>query len=105
MELEVYWLELAENKLEDIYSYYSIKANKKIAQKLVNGIVERTIEIEKYPKKGAIEDSLKYREQEFRYLIFKNYKIIYWINYEFGRIEIANVFDSRQDPKKINETK
>lgn len=105
MELEVYWLELAESKLEDIYSYYSIKASKKIAQKLVNGIIDRTIGIEKQPKKGAVETSLKHREQEFRYLVFKNYKIVYWINYEFGRIEIANVFDTRQDPKKINETK
>jgi plasmid stabilization system protein ParE len=33
MELEVYWLELAENKLEDIYNYYSIKANKRVAEK------------------------------------------------------------------------
>ncbi|MFV0530435.1 MAG: type II toxin-antitoxin system RelE/ParE family toxin [Flavobacteriales bacterium] len=105
MELEVYWLELAENKLEDIYSYYSIKASEKIAQKLINGIVDRTIGLEKQPKKGAVELTLKHKEQEFRYLIFKNYKIIYWINYEFGRIEIANVFDTRQDPEKLNETK
>ena len=47
MELDVYWLELAENKLEDIYIYYSVKASKKIAQKLVAGIVDRTIGIEK----------------------------------------------------------
>ena len=33
MELEVYWLELAENKLEDIYGYYLIKANKSVAEK------------------------------------------------------------------------
>lgn len=105
MELEVYWLELAENKLEDIYSYYSVKASKKIAQKLVIEIVDQTIGIEKQPKMGAIEVNLKHKEQEFRYLIFKNYKIIYWINYEFRRIEIANVFDTRQDPEKINETK
>lgn len=32
MELKAYWLEFAENKLEDIYSYYSIKANKKVAK-------------------------------------------------------------------------
>lgn len=105
MELEVYWLELAENKLEDIYSYYSVKAGKRIAKKLVNGIVNSTIGIEKQPEVGQVEACLNHREQEFRYLVFKNYKIVYWVNYDFKRIEIANVFDTRQDPDKINETK
>ena len=92
MELAVYWLELAENKLEDIYSYYSVKASKKIAQKLVDGIVDRTIGIEKQPRKGTIELSLKHREQEFRYLVFKNYKIIYWIKSMTIRKDTHEVF-------------
>ena len=105
MELEVYWLELAENKLEDIYGYYSIKASKRVAENLINGIVDTTIGIEKQPEIGQIEIMLKHKKQEFRYLVFKNYKIVYWINYNFNRIEIANVFDTRQDPEKINEMK
>lgn len=103
MELEVYWLTFAENKLEDIFGYYLVKANKKVAQKLVDGIVETTIGIEKQPEIGQIEISLKHRKEEFRYLVFKNYKIIYWINYDFNRIEIANIFDTRQDPNKLNQ--
>ncbi|WP_298507563.1 type II toxin-antitoxin system RelE/ParE family toxin [uncultured Kordia sp.] len=103
MELEVYWLEFAENKLHDIYDYYSLKANKRVAQKLVKGILDTTIGVEKQPKIGQIEISLQHRKEEFRYLIFKNYKIIYWINDEFQRIEIVNVFATKQDPKKINE--
>lgn len=104
MELEVYWLELAENKLEDIYIYYSVKASERAAKKLINGIVDSTIGIEKQPEIGQIEISLEHRKQEFRYLVFKNYKIVYWINYDFRRIEITNVFDTRQDPQKIKET-
>jgi len=103
MELEVYWLELAENKLEDIYGYYELKASTKIAQKIVNGIVDATVGIEKQPEIGQIEIRLKNRKQKFRYLVFQNYKIVYWINFEFKRIEIVNVFDTRQDPEKINE--
>ena len=105
MELEVYWLRLAENKLQDIYNYYSVKASKKIAQKLINGIVDSTLGIERQPEIGQIENALNHRKQEFRYLVFKNYKVVYWINYEFKRIEIANVFDTRQNLEKINETK
>ncbi len=105
MELEVYWLDLAESKLEDIYSYYSIKANKKTALNLINGIIDSTIGIENQPEIGQLEISLKHRKQEFRYLVYKNYKIVYWINYNYKRIEIANVFDTRQNPDKILETK
>ena len=54
---------------------------------------------------GQIEISLKTRKQEFRYLIYKNYKIIYWINYDFKRIEIVTVFDTRQNPSNIIEIK
>ncbi|WP_009035606.1 type II toxin-antitoxin system RelE/ParE family toxin [Indibacter alkaliphilus] len=105
MALEVYWLELAENKLEDIYGYYSIRASKRVAEKLVNGIVDSTIKLKNQPEVGPIELSLEKRPQKFRYLIYKNYKIVYWINKEFNRVEIANVFDTRLNPDKINETK
>jgi len=104
MELEVYWAQLAEDKLDDIYNYYKLKAGKRIAQKLINGIVDITIDLHKQPEIGQIEFLLNNRKQEFRYLVFKNYKIVYWINSDFKRIEIANVFDCRQDPVKINET-
>jgi plasmid stabilization system protein ParE len=38
--LEVYWLEFAENKLDDIFSYYSEKADVRTAQKLAKGIID-----------------------------------------------------------------
>lgn len=105
MDLEVYWLELAENKLKDIYDYYLITANKRVAKKLVNGIVEMTMGIGKFLEIGQVEIGLKHRKQEFKYLVSKNYKVIYWINHDLNRIEVANIFDTRQDPNKISETK
>lgn len=105
MGLKVYWLQFAEDKLNDIYSYYKVKAGKEVALKLVTGIVDSTIDLEKQPEVGQVEKSLKGRKQQFRYLVYKNYKIVYWINYKAELIEIANVFDTRQDPEKIDETK
>jgi plasmid stabilization system protein ParE len=104
MELKVYWLQFAEDKLSDIYSYHKMKAGKKIAEKLITGIVDSTINLEEQPEIGQREFSLKKRKEEFRYLVFKNYKIVYWINYKAGIIEIANVFNTRQDPSKIKKT-
>jgi len=105
MELTVYWSQLAEDKLEDIFHYYKFKASKRIAANLINGIIDFTIDLEKTPEIGQKEFLLKEREQDFRYLVYKNYKIIYWINKNQKRIEIVNIFDTRQNPEKISQTK
>ena len=73
-------------------------------KKLIYGIIAATLSLDKQPEIGQVEDNLTERSQQFRYLIFKNYKIVYWINYDYSRIEIANVFDTRQDPNKMEET-
>ena len=41
MELVVYWTQFAENKLEDVFSYYIEKASENIALQLVNGIIDK----------------------------------------------------------------
>ncbi|MDD3721580.1 MAG: type II toxin-antitoxin system RelE/ParE family toxin [Lutibacter sp.] len=104
MELIVYWTQIAEDKLDDIFNYYKLKASLNIAQNLVNGIVEMTIDLNKTPQIGQREILLEDRFQEFRYLIYKNYKIIYWINENKNRIEIINVFDCRQNPDRLADT-
>ena len=104
MELEIYWLQFAEDKLKDIFDYYCENESISVARKIVSGIVDRTIDLNKNPKKGQVEELLKQRQQEFRFLLYKNYKIIYWINYEKSRIEIVYVFDARQNPLKLQET-
>jgi len=105
MELEIFWSQFAEDKLQDIFYYYKHKASLKVARKIINEIVDKTIDLDKNPKIGQIENFLKERSQEFRYLVSSNYKIIYYINFETKRIVIANVFDTRQDPEKLEETK
>src|SRR5690554_1946062 len=104
MELEIFWTQLAENKLQDIFHYYKHKASLKTARKIALEIINKTIDLDKNPEIGQIEEFLIERPQEFRYLISSNYKIIYYINTESERIIIANVFDTRQNTTKLNET-
>jgi toxin ParE1/3/4 len=101
MELTIFWSHFAQNKLKDIFNYYKIKVSNTVAEKIVNQIVDATINLNFNPKQGQIEELLKEREQEFRYLVIDNYKVIYYINEEKNRIVIANVFDTRQNPVKI----
>jgi len=104
MGLTVYWTQFAEEKLEDIFEYYSISANLKVAHKLIDGIINQSTKLEKSPFIGQKEMLLIGRQQEFRYLVYKNYKIIYWINSAKKQIEIVNIFDCRQNPEEIEKT-
>ncbi|MBZ9730028.1 type II toxin-antitoxin system RelE/ParE family toxin [Salegentibacter sp. JZCK2] len=103
MELRIYWTKFAQNKLEEIKSYYLNKAGLQVADKLINGIIDKTIGLEKSPFSGQKEILLEGKPQKFRYLTYKNYKIIYWINYDKNRIDIATVFDTRQNPRKLSK--
>ncbi|MFT4063091.1 MAG: type II toxin-antitoxin system RelE/ParE family toxin [Edaphocola sp.] len=105
MGLKIFWSQLAEDKLQDIFDYYKFKAGLKTARKIISQIVNRTDILETQPQIGAKEPLLTKRPQDFRYLVSTNYKIIYYINQETKRIVIANVFDTRQNPEKIQETK
>ena len=104
MELKIFWSEFAKLKLEEIYQYYRLKANKKVAVKIANGIIDQTINLDKNPEIGQIENLLKDKHREFRYIVYTNYKIIYYINKKTNRIVIANVFDTRQTPKKLRKS-
>lgn len=76
-----------------------------MAQKLILSIIHSTDGLEMQPAMGQIEDNLLHRKLNHRYLVHKNYKIIYWINLNKKRVEIVHVFDTRQNPQKINEIK
>lgn len=104
MELRIFWTDFSLTSLEGIYEYYREKAGLMIAKKLVKGIFNETLKLKKQPKIGQVEELLKDRKEEFRYLVFKNYKIIYWINNVNNQIEIVDVFDTRQNPIKIERS-
>lgn len=104
MGLKIFWSQFAEDQLYDIFQYYKFKAGIKIAKKIINEIVDKTLILDENSKIGQIEELLVERKQEFRYLVSGNYKIIYYINSKTDKIIIANIFDSRQNPLKLNDT-
>lgn len=105
MELKLFWTDFSQKELEKIYKYYREKAGTRIAKNFVNGIFNESLKLINQPIIGQIEELLKKREQQFRYLVYKNYKIIYCINNKENRIEINDVFDTRRNPTNIERTK
>lgn len=102
--MTVFWTQFAEDKLEDIFVYHKFKAGSRTAKSLVNGIIDTTLSLEHSPYIGQIEELLLERIEGFRYLISKNYKIIYWIDRIHNKVFISNIFDTRQNPDKVKIT-
>ena len=98
---KILWTDFAIDQLKDIFDYHLINSSPNVAQRLVQKIIDATVILENNPKSGRKEDLLADRHQEFRFVIVKNYKVIYCIDYEFNIVNIAIVFDTRQNPKKI----
>ncbi len=105
MELKVFWTDFAKSELKNIFDYHKEKVSVKIAQQIVEQIVLTANELKSFPEIGAVEELLKNRPESFRYIISTNYKVIYWINRDKERIEIVDVFDTRQSPIKITRKK
>ncbi|TKS55514.1 type II toxin-antitoxin system RelE/ParE family toxin [Mesohalobacter halotolerans] len=100
--MRVVWSELAENELDKIYDYYVKEASIEIAKKIAIGIIKETEKLIKLPLIGQEEELLSHRKFNYRYLIYKNYKIIYHVDLNNKFIKISDVFDTRQNPSKLN---
>ena len=102
--MKIFWTDFSKNELRNIFNYHKEIASLKIARKLVTSITEEVLILQSQTEIGQREENLKDREQDFRFILHKNYKVIYWHNIKKNRVEITDVFDTRQNPKKIKRT-
>ena len=79
--------------LKEIHFYFKEKANRKVADSIINEIVFATKQLNDFPNSGVEEETLKKLNQNHRYLVKGNYKIIYKPVKE--GILITDVFDTR----------
>lgn len=98
--MKVLWSDFATDTLREIYLYYKETAGKNIAKTITRSIFSSTKQLIKYPNSGQIEENLTLLGENHRYLVTGNYKIIYKPVIE--GILITDIFDTRQDPQKVN---
>lgn len=99
--MQILWSGFAKECLKDISFYYKHVAGPKISNKIRSQIFRATRHLVKYPASGQEEPFLKGQDQVFRYIIAGRFKIIYTI--EGRKILITDVFDTRQNPIKVNK--
>ena len=103
MEMIVLWTDSAIADLQEIHDYFISVASLKVANKITNSIVDKSILLENNPRIGQVEELLKHRKEEIRYIVDGHYKIVYFIDDNY--VIIATVFDCRKDPKILENTK
>ena len=105
LKLKVNWTVFARSELHKIFQYHKSKSNLKTAKNTVEEISTQVLLLEKFPFIGQKEELLADSKQDFRYFLYANHKIIYYVDLEINLIEIIDIFDCRQEPLKIKRTK
>lgn len=105
MKYKIVWSAFSENQIDDIFNYYTQKATYKVALDIVTQILLAPDILIDNPKIGQKEETLQQRLFTYHYILSLNYKIIYSIDDNEMLIKIADVFDTRQNPNKIEREK
>ena len=105
MEMKINWTDFSKIQLQKIFDYYNENVSLRVAKNLIENIVKEPQSIIKAPYLGQVEPSLFELKETYRYVIYKSYKIIYSVDEINNLINIADVFDTRQNPEKIGRKK
>lgn len=101
--MEIIWTDFAIQNLKNIFEYYAEKASRKVAHKLRKQIFESTKQLIQNPKSGQLELYLEHINENYRYILSGNFKIIYRI--ENNQVIINDIFDVRQNPISMMDEK
>jgi plasmid stabilization system protein ParE len=93
-KISVIWTTEALDDLLDIETFIG---NATKAEKIIDRILAKTRQLENFPESGKKYETVT--QQEYRYLIERNFKIIY--SYRNDKVYIHTIFDTRQDPGKL----
>ncbi|KAA5538292.1 type II toxin-antitoxin system RelE/ParE family toxin [Paenimyroides baculatum] len=105
MKYKIVWSAFSEKQIDGIFNYYTQKATYKLALDIVTKILLAPDILIDNPKIGQKEHTLQQRLITYHYILALNYKIIYSIDDDEMLIKIADVFDTRQNPNKIEREK
>jgi toxin ParE1/3/4 len=97
--MKIYFTEQSLASLQESLEFVSEKISAEKLQQIRNKILNATDVLLKNPKLGQPEEYLTHLNLGHRRVIEGHYKIIYRVKGQ--SIYITDIFDTRQDPKKI----
>ena len=97
--MAVIWTRSAELALREVFDNYLELAGRRVAEKIRDGIVDRTEILHQFKQIGQEEEMLKMLNKGHRYLLENNHKIIYYN--QGNNSYITDVFPVRMNPSKL----
>ena len=97
--MKVTFTDHAKSNLRSIFKHYKDVASVRVAKSIKTKIIASTKDLANFVNKFQEEEYLKIMNVGHRRYISGNYKIIYKL--EKQQIIITDIFDTRQDPNKI----
>jgi len=99
--VKVKWTSFAVIELRIIYQYYIDTAGVAVARRIKNNIINRANILKQHSLSGQLEETLLPLKQGHRYLVEGHIKLVYKV---IGNTAyITDVFDTRQNPKKLKK--
>ena len=102
MGLRITWTDFSTEEMKNIFEYQKVNVSIIVLRNLVIRIAKETLKLKDYQYIRQREELLKDDARGFRYLPYKNYKIIYLLDPINNTVEIFDVFGTRQNPVKMN---
>jgi plasmid stabilization system protein ParE len=100
--VKIYWTPFALQSLDHIEAYIEQATySKRIASNYIKKLISRVEQLQTQPDSGQTEELLRHFNQNSRYLLEGNYKIIYQHNDNV--VIITDVFHVKQNPAKITK--
>lgn len=99
--MKIIWTDFAIRNLKNIFDYYVEEAGKNVAHKIRIQVLNSAKQLLKHPELGQTEFYLEKLNENHRYILSGNYKLIYKI--VGNEIIITDIFDVRQSPESIND--
>ena len=89
--MQIVFYELAHTDIQNIYSYIS-RDSSSIAQRFIFKLISYVHNLSLFPEMGVVIEQYNIRK-----LIYRNYIILYQIDYYSNTIYIIKIFNSKQD--------
>ncbi|NHM03025.1 type II toxin-antitoxin system RelE/ParE family toxin [Flavobacterium difficile] len=105
MGIVIIWSEFANSQLKFIFKYYKTKVSLQTAKKITSEILKEVTKLKFHTDLGQKEELLISKPENYRYLVKGNYKIIYRFDEKNNTIRVIDIFDCRQNPVKIQQSK
>lgn len=98
--MKIYLSELAENKLLKLNKYLLENCNLKVRNNFIKSLTSKIVQISKQPESCIQSSEFK---NLFKCVVTKQTYFYYRVNFDKEEIEIITVFDTRQNPNKLEK--